>query len=564
MAAEWRCPYDVMMRGVRAGLAALGFVLAVLPGTSTAAATAGPGAGPRRAVVLLDPGPRPAGAHASAAAVAARHGLRRARPDVPEVGVMTVRVPAGTSFRRFAARLERDRGVRRVEPEARHRFRLLPDDPAANWQDPLASPSLPYQWYLTREGFPAAWDLTHGDGVRIGIVDSGIDSTHPDFNGKIALARDQDAGPGGTTDQVGHGTHVAGLACATTNNGVGIAGTGFNCQLIAERSDLSSSSVIASLVDATDNGARVINMSFGGGRLTYGELRALRYAFRHDVVLIAAAADTPTVEQGHPAKDLQPTGTGPVLDEGDGLVVTAADLTGGRASFAGRGSQISIAAYGDTGPGGAPGIFSTYPGNPTQIESGNTSPPSAPCPSCRSALAGDNRYGYLSGTSMAAPQVAGAAALVRAANPKLSNISVIRVLKETALRTRGWTNDLGWGIVNAAAAVRRALALAADTVPPRTKPRGGRRRQSGRRFTLRWRARDTAGTGVAAAGVEAYRVYARRGHGAYHLEVVTRSRAARFVGRHGARYSFYIQARDRAGNLERPPHSADFVIRIRN
>jgi hypothetical protein len=295
-----------------------------------------------------------------------------------------------------------------------------------------------------------------------------------------------------------------------------------------------------------------------------GERRALRYAFLHDVVLVAAAADSPTVEQGHPAKDLQPTGTGPHLDQGDGLVVTAADLTGARASFAGRGSQISIAAYGDTGPGGAPGIFSTYPANPTQIETGDTNPPSPPCPSCRTPLAGDPRYGYLSGTSMASPEVAGAAALVRSANPRLSNISVIRVLKKTAVRTRGWTNDVGWGVLNAGAAVREAIALAADTVPPKTIRRGVRKRQSGRRFTLRWRSRDSAGTGVAAAGVESYRVYARIGRrGRYGFEASTRARSARFTGRRGKRYSFYIQARDRAGNLEPPPRAADFVIRVR-
>ena len=181
--------------------------------------------------------------------------------------------------------------------------------------------------------------------------------------------------------------------------------------------------------------------------------------------------------------------------------MTAADATGARASFAGRGSQISLAAYGDTGPGGAPGIFSTYPSNSTQIESGDTNPPSPPCPSCRTTLNGDPRYGYLSGTSMAAPQVVGAVALVRAADPHLSNLSVIRLMKKTAIRTRGWTNDLGWGIVDAGAAVRGALALAADTVPPRASPRGGRKRQSGKHFKIRWRGRDKAGPGIAAAGI---------------------------------------------------------------
>ena len=64
---------------------------------------------------------------------------------------------------------------------------------------------------------------------------------------------------------------------------------------------------------------------------------------------------------------------------------------------------------------------------------------------CRTTFNGDNRYGYLSGTSMAAPQVAGAVALVRAANPKLGRTSVVRLMKETASRSGGWTTDLGWG-----------------------------------------------------------------------------------------------------------------------
>jgi serine protease len=543
------------MRGVRTGLATVVVAVFALPV---------PVAASRDVLVLLDP---PSGsksaAHASATAVLARNGLRRARPDVPQVGVMTVDVPAGTSFAQLAARLRRDPAVRAVEHDSRHRLRFAPNDPAVSEQDPLAPLGTPFQWYLTRQGFPAAWDLSRAGGQKVGIIDSGIDSSHPDLAGKIAIARDHDAAPTGTGDEVGHGTHVAGLACAATGNAFGIAGTGADCGLVVEKSDLSTSSVVASLVDATDNGVSVINMSFGGGRLSYSELRALRYAFRHDVVLVAAAADAPSVEQGHPAKDLQPTGTGPHLNEGDGLVVTAADATGGRASFAGRGSQISLAAYGDTGPGGAPGIFSTYPANSTQIESGDTNPPSPPCPACRAALDGDARYAYLSGTSMASPQVAGAVALVRAANPRLSNLSVIRLMKATATRTHGWTNDLGWGILNAGAAVRGALALAADTVPPKASPRGGRRRRVGRHFKLRWRGRDTAAPGVTAAGIESYRIYAREGRGHYHLILTTRRTTVRFTGKRGSKYSFYIQARDLAGNLEPAPHSADFVIRVR-
>src|SRR5439155_23483983 len=95
-------------------------------------------------------------------------------------------------------------------------------------------------------------------------------------------------------------------------------------------------------------------------------------------------------------------------------------------------------------------------------------------------------------------------------------------------------------------------------------PRGGRKRQVGRHFRLRWGGRDTAEPGVPAAGIESYRIYARKGgRGHYRLEVVTRASAVSFTGRRGSRYSFYIQARDRAGNVERPPRTADFVIRVR-
>jgi subtilisin family serine protease len=517
-----------------------------------------------RALVLLEP-PAPgatAAARVQARAVIARHGLRRAGVQVPEVGMLTVRPGPGETIAQLAARLERDPRVVAVEPESRHEPRLVPSDPGMSQPDPAVG-GQPHQWYLHRENFPAAWDLSRGTGALIGVIDSGIDSNHPDIGAKVAIARDLDGRTQGTGDEVGHGTHVGGLACAATDNGAGIAGAGSDCRLILEKSDLTSSSVIAALVDAARNGAGVINMSFGGGRLSLGELRALNYALRRDVVLIAAAADSPITEQGHPAKDLQPTGTGKDLDAGRGLVVTAANMSGGRASFAGRGSQISLAAYGDTGAGvQAPGIFSTFPTNTTQIETGATTPPSPPCPGCRTVFNGDNRFGYLAGTSMAAPQVAGAVALVRAANPKLRRSSVVRLMKETATRSGAWSTEVGWGILNAEAAVRRALELAQDTFPPSARRRGSRARRVGRRFTLRWRGSDVAPPGIRPAGVESYAVYVKRGQ-RYRLVHTTKANRYRYRGRRGRRYGFYVRARDRAGNIEAPPPRPDFLIRVR-
>ncbi len=161
-----------------------------------------------------------------------------------------------------------------------------------------------------------------------------------------------------------------------------MAGAGYNCRLVIEKSDFSDTSIAAAIVDATNRGAQAINMSFGPSVPTTApapeaEVRALQYAAAHKVVLVAAAADFPGSEQGDPANVLQPAGTGPDINAGLGLDVTVADFTGRRAGFAGYGSEISLAAYGAVDPGDdvglrgqgpAPGIFGAFPAGPTEME----------------------------------------------------------------------------------------------------------------------------------------------------------------------------------------------------
>ena len=158
----------------------------------------------------------------------------------------------------------------------RHELRLVPNDPAMTAVDPLIGP-MPTSGTSTGRDFPAAWDLSRGTGAIVGIIDSGIDSGHPDLAGKIRSAHDHD----GTRRDGRRGRPRDARQRARVrrpDNGFGIAGGGLDCQMVLEKSDLTSSSVIASLVDAARCGAGVINMSFGGGRLSAA--RSARSAMR--------------------------------------------------------------------------------------------------------------------------------------------------------------------------------------------------------------------------------------------------------------------------------------------
>jgi subtilisin family serine protease len=373
----------------------------------------------------------------------------------------------------------------------------LPNDPALSTFEtaPGTPAGTPLEWWAEREALPQAWAITHGDGALVAVIDSGVDASHPDLAGKIVYAHDFDAEPhegSALVDRSGHGTSVAGLACAASDNGIGLAGAGYDCRLLIEKSDLSDESEARAIVDATRHGAQAINMSFGteGSARAPKTLReAIRYAYRHNVVMVAAAADEAVRRQGYPANVLQPAGSGPRLGSGLGLTVTSADFAGRRSLTAGYGSEISIAAYGSfRGPGvsgeGAPGIFSTFPANRTSIESGISSSLPA-CAYCRTSLAGEDIYSYLEGTSMAAPQVAGVAAMIRQLAPNLSAAQVIRLLESTARRPpgRGWNPDLGWGILDAGAAVLAARAM--SHLLPKTQARPARGRYSHRNARCR-------------------------------------------------------------------------------
>lgn len=405
-----------------------------------------------RAIVLVD--------HHSAAAVdrvADRNNLN-VKSETPEIGAIAVKPPAGVSVAELHDQLIDRPGVAAVAPEYFRQVRYSPNDPGFASSDGK-SPNGVRQWNLIKENFRGAWRRSRGKGLKLAVLDTGIDRNHRELKGRIVRAVDQSGT--GVNDTFGHGTHVAGLACAEGNNHYGIAGAAFRCSLIVEKvgegPDLTDDAIAAGITDATVHGAKVISMSFGGGGDAPGIKTAIDYAWKHGVLMVAAASNDPVTDQGYPAQYLQPTGTSSSLGSGHGLVVTDAAYGGANAD-AGYGSGVSMAAYGAAyvSPQSGKGIFSTFPHGSAAIDTGYscgvfcTVPP---C-NCRATYQGDSGYAYLEGTSMATPQVAGAAALIRQLRPRLSPRKVMTILKQRA--SGNYSTSLGWGILNAGQAVAYA------------------------------------------------------------------------------------------------------------
>jgi serine protease len=532
-----------LLRAAGPALPLLAAGLALAPSAHAAAPTTG------RLIVKVQPG---TGQHArvSAAALARSAQARVAGFSVPRLRLVTLRPRSGTSVRSLATRLRADPRVARVEVEHRASLRLQPNDPALTIPEAAAgtAPGTPVEWWAARSGFPVAWDVSTGAGAVVAVIDTGAETSHPELADRVLAARSFDsARTSATVDTVGHGTHVASVACGAGNNGVGLAGAGLRCQMLILKSDFSDSSVAAAIVWAVDHGADAITMSFGTDPGTQPS-QAVR-----------DAADSAISEQGYPADLLQPTGSGASLSHNKGLSVTAADALDRRAVFAGLGSQISLAAYGayDPGAAGPPGIFGAFTAGPNELETGSFAiPPRPPC-GCRTTFASDPRYAYVQGTSMATPMVAATGALIRHLNPDLGVAEIVRMLKETARRSAGsgWTPDLGWGILDAGAALTRAAATDRRAPASRVAKLAARTRK--RTITVRWKGTDRSPRGVRASGISRYELWRSTDGRRFHRLYSTRRTSRRVTLRRGARYAFYTVAIDRAGNRERAPKRPD-------
>lgn len=330
------------------------------------------------------------------------------------LGIDILSLPANASEKAVANALSHRPDVEFAEPDWAMK-------PSGGTNDP----SLGSEWYVTKTGATNAWSLATGSGVTIAILDTGCDPTHPDLSSRYVPGWNTYDNNADTHDVYGHGTNVAGVAAATGNNGVGIAGMAYNASIMPMRiSDLNgmgySSTVASGLTWASDHGARVANISY---QLTSSSTvqNASKYFMDHGGVVCIAAGNTGTVD--------------PAADSPYAMTVSATTSSDVLATWSTTGNCVDISA-----PGAS--IYTTNNGG---------------------------GYGSWSGTSVASPMVAGAAALVMSANPALTGYQVQDLLKSTAkdLGSAGWDSQYGQGRLDAYAAVSASRGQQPqDTTPP--------------------------------------------------------------------------------------------------
>ncbi|MFZ5916577.1 MAG: S8 family serine peptidase [Chloroflexota bacterium] len=319
--------------------------------------------------------------------------------------VQQLAVPVGQEAAVVAA-LQQNSGVAFAELDRRVQIVTDPDDPGYSGR-----------WWWDKIQAPEAWDVTTGSpDVIIAVIDTGVDLDHPDLAAKLVDGYDfanLDTTP---DDDHGHGTHVAGITAAVTDNSLGVAGLAWQASIMPVKVLDSSGSgwlsdVAGGIVYAADNGAQVINLSLGGPDSDSTLSEAIDHAHDQGVFIAAAAGNNGNNTLLYPAAEEHVVG------------VAATDSGDARAYFSNYGAHVDIAAPGVS-------IYSTYPGS----------------------------YATMSGTSMATPFVAGLAALLFALDADLTPDDIETILADSAhdLGPAGRDDYFGWGRIDAYAAVAAA------------------------------------------------------------------------------------------------------------
>jgi hypothetical protein len=276
-------------------------------------------------------------------------------------------------------------------------------------------------WGITRIGANKVWENGTGSGVKVAIIDTGIQTDHSDLSSNITTGYDFVNNDSSAMDDNGHGTHVAGIV-ASTMNSVGNVGASYSAQLMPIKVLNESgygylSDIAKGIYYAADNGARIMNLSLGTEYDSDTLRRAIQYAANKGVLIVAAAGNNYGAPCAYPAA------------YSSVICVVATDQYNKLAGFSNIGGELA-----------APGVsnYSTYI---------------------------NNSYAKLSGTSMASPHIAGSAALIMSACADCTTAEVRTVLRETAtdLGTVDYDIIFGYGLVNLVDAIEELFPEEEET-----------------------------------------------------------------------------------------------------
>jgi subtilisin family serine protease len=356
---------------------------------------------------------------------------------IPKVNVYVMQVQEGVTVEDTLSALKRNPDVLYAEPDYKLRLLTEPNDELFQYQYALYNkggtlqiPGSPTGKQRADIKATGAWDYARGNpDVLVAVLDTGVDYTHPDLSSKvISTGRDFVNDDDDAFDDHWHGTHVAGIIGAATNNSTGIAGVAWDCRIlpgkiIPAEGEGEYSWLIEALVwaaDYTSGQAKVgvINMSVGGEEPAEALEEALEYAYNKGIVLVAASGN-----------DGIPGVLYPAAYDNYCLAVGASDYQDEIAVFSNSGPEVDVAA---------PGVWvlSTIP--MAMVEPGYLP------------------FAYASGTSMAAPHVSGFAALIKSHKPWLTPADIMKIIKYTPddIHEAGLDEYAGYGRIN----TERALA----------------------------------------------------------------------------------------------------------